>query len=213
MKKTPKRKAKKTPKKAESQNSTTEKNLSVEDDNTKTGDVAPVESLSLQVSEEGKTKPKVLTTLPVKISEDSKETQNKKTNVNNGKTINKNTKKKKITKPGNKKDVKKPEPKVKKVEEERIDSKHEEKEKKLEIKVKELEKLVKAPKDTEKTLLETASENVAGKSPVSTRKRKSSDSSLKDKPRKTKIKQEVRFCIYWFFKSEFHLDFHEAANV
>jgi len=188
VKKTPKRKAKKTPKKAESQNPATENKLLVKDDNTKTTDLALVESSQASVSEEGNTKPK---DLPAKITEDSKETQNKKATVNNGKTIIKNTKKKKVTKTGTKKDIKKPEPKGKKVEEDKMDSKQEEKEKELEIKVKELEKLVKAPPlDTDKTLLETASENIAGKSPVSTRKRKNSDSSLKDKPRKTKIKQE-----------------------
>ena len=195
VKRTPKRKAKKTPKKTELQISNTEDKLSVKD-SIKSADKALGESLPLQVSlhEEGKAKAKDLDTLPLEITEDTKETPNKKTTVNSGKTTNKNTKKKKIIKTGNKKDVKKPEPKGKKSEEERTDPKQEEKEKELEIKVKELEKLVKAPTlDTEKAILETTTENTAGKSPISNRKRKNSDSSLKDKPRKTKIKQEVCF--------------------
>lgn len=197
LKKTPKRKAKKTAKKAESQIPATENKSLVKDDNTKTADVTLVESPQVSVLEEGNTKPK---DFPAKITEDSKEIQDKKPTVNNGKTMIKNTKKKKVTKTGTKKDIKKPEPKGKKVEEDKTDSKQEEKEKELEIKVKELEKLVKGPTlDPEKTLLETTSENIAGKSPVLTRKRKNSDSSLKDKPRKTKIKQEVCFLNLLFF--------------
>lgn len=152
------------------------------------------------VVEDKKCKGKETTLTPAK--EEPKETPTKSSET--GKTSNKSSTKKKkasTTKTVTKKEVKRGDTKTKKTESKKTDNEAvdlKKEEKQLEIKVKELEKLVKAPPAVESVPLiatdSTESSISKGKSP-GTRKRKNSDSSLsKDKSRKSKVKPEVTSC-------------------